>query len=819
MTLRRDPLLLPLAAFLGGILAARAWSFCWQDLAGVAAAAVLLWFLTHRAAILAFVAIAGAAVYEAHRPGRAPELTSEDNETLIVAGCVVDPPTPGAELLRFVIEIEPGARVRASLMPKAGEPRPDLRYGSVVELEARVRKPRNFGNPGSFDFNGYLARRAIYWTASARGVEKLRVVPGECGDRWRALWFGLRGEALRRIEALYGSNRYTGAMLAGMLIGDANAIERAWTEDFRRTGTYHTLVISGLHITVLAGSVLAVLRLCFIPLVWRLVAAGATAWAYALVTGLEAPVTRSAAGFTLFLIARFLFRRGRVLNLLAAVAFVYLAVDPQQLFEASFQLSFLAVAAIGALGIPLLDATSGLLAHALRGLADTERDAALPARVAALRVELRMLADAIGAPLWLLHGVRPLLFAYESFVISLCVQLALVLPLAAYFHRLSATSLVANVLVVPLLSFAVPVGFLAIVAEARWLADVAGWLLSTSQWIVSWHARWEPDWRIPDVPPALAFTFAAALASLAFSRWRRAAGATAAASLVMICVYPFVPAVAEGALEVTAIDVGQGDSLLTVFPDGTTLVVDGGGIPQFDSRSRVKLDIGEDVVSPYLWTRRFRRVDIVAMTHGHDDHSRGLAALIENFQPSELWTGVQPGSGVWLEVEAAARKHNVRVVRRNAGERMHFGGAEVEVLAPASAAVGSAAARNNDSLVLRVQHGRNRFLLTGDIEGAVEGAVDFGAAAVIKVAHHGSKTSTSEAFLDTVRPAFALISSGRYNSYGHPHPAVLERLTARHIQVLRTDELGLITFRSDGRRLMLETPGRERGVLPPILLD
>jgi competence protein ComEC len=259
----------------------------------------------------------------------------------------------------------------------------------------------------------------------------------------------------------------------------------------------------------------------------------------------------------------------------------------------------------------------------------------------------------------------------------------------------------------------------------------------------------------------------------------------------------------------TAVDVGQGDSLLVLFPDGKRLLVDGGGIPAFGHQSRSQLDIGEDVVAPYLWDRGIRAVDVVALSHGHEDHIGGLPALVSDFHPRELWTGATPDSPTWRTVRERAAGVGARIVPMETPRRFAFGGAEIEVLAPTPDYVPAEIPKNNDSLVLRVRYGKTTFLLTGDVERQIERRMldDNGVlhADVLKVAHHGSKTSSTEEFLSAVQPSFAVISDGFENSYGHPNRDVLERLREHHVVVLRTDEDGLISFLSDGRRLRVET--------------
>jgi competence protein ComEC len=844
----QDPLLAPFFALAGGVLAARFVPFTARELVyGMAALVVLAilgaWKGTPRvvlAAICTAVFLTGALTGVAHRAGPPPELDADGREVVILGGCVVEPSVFADDREQFTLELGPHARARVSLYWKPGETAPDLRYGQNVELEGKARRTRTFRNPGSFDYAAYLARQDIYWSASGSAAS-VRVLPGRCGSRfWKAV-FDLRTAALNRIEDLYRGNSYRTGMMQAILIGETSKLERVWTEHFRRTGTYHALVISGLHITVLAGFFLFLLRICFVPEPPALFLTMLSAWLYALVSGCQAPVMRPAAGFTLFVIARYFFRRPRMLNILAAIAGVIVALDPEEMFDTSFQLSFLSVGVIGALAAPLLERTSAPLGRGLRGLSEIDRDLHLEPRVARFRVELRLFAQTLslwtrmservclGAIGWALRGI---FYAYELVVLSAIIQFGLALPMAVYFHRLSITGLTANLLVVPLMSAVVPVGFVAIFTGLKFAAAIAAWMLDVSEAVARWHVRWEPEWRIPDPPLWLAVAFVGSLIVLAFLH-RRGAEATrrnalsfslrnlsvlsvSAVLLGLLIWHPFAPKVERGVFEMTAIDVGQSESLFLAYPDGKLMLLDGGGIQTNGGRRKPRLDIGEDVVSPYLWTRSIRRLDAIALSHPHEDHIGGLAAVVANFRPKELWIGSVADTPEWRRLYSEAVRCGVRIVHLELGQRFRYGGAGIEVLSPEHGHEPSAKAPNNDSLVLRLSYGKHSFLFTGDIEKRVEGelvAEGLSHSDVLKVPHHGSRTSSTEAFLAAVDPAFAVVSAGFENAYGNPHPDVIERLETRRTTVLRTDLAGLISFRSDGRRIRLETAGGGSGQL------
>lgn len=697
-----------------------------------------------------------------------------------------------------------------------------------------LRQTRNYQTPGAFDWEGYMRRQGIPFTGVIREPADVQALPGEADGDWRAGIDAFRGRLLSHLDRLYpeGAVADRRAILKAMLLGAGGWLSPATKSAFQESGTYHVLVVSGWNVAALA-----------LPLFWFLSRARIPKWLGALLTAgavvgfafladEEIPVVRAALMFLIYVLAQLFYREKALLNSIALAAMILLAISPSDLWDGGFQLSFVAVLVLAAVAVPLVQWTVTPYRLALRGLEGRERDRLFQPQQAQFRYDLRALLDFLCSPsrlgrrpwrwfrVGLSKGAYLPLWAAEGALFTVAMQVGFTLVTAGYFHRVTWSGIFANLLILPLASIVVPLGMAVLMASLVWwpLAELGavplGWSAAFLHWIAATMAQL--DWlnpRVPTPPAWVSLSFLALVALIAIlvarrSRWMLVPSAALICLCVILTVAPYPAQVARGRLVVTALDVGQGDCLLVTFPQGKTLLVDGGGVIPFPDSTTPRRDVGESVVSAYLWSRGIQRLDIVVLTHDHWDHFGGLMALFDNFRVGEFWIGPDPANRdmEWLRQRAAAS--GARIVRPRAGITRRMDGVEVQVLSP-PADWEPRRVSNNDSIVLRLGYANRHILLPGDVESRMESRlVKDGlplASEVLKVAHHGSKTSSTAAFLDRVRPRFGIVSVGAFGRFGHPHAQVLEGLRAAGIRLYRTDQDGTVTVSTDGNRMELDT--------------
>jgi len=734
-----------------------------------------------------------------------------------------------------------------------------LRSGDRLRGWAELSVLRNFQNPGALDRVAMLMRRGIFLGGRVKSPRVLEVIPRDCGSAWTDLVGSARDRLSAGAQVLKNEGRKTqAAVLESLLVGNYTDLDSTTREIFQNSGTYHVLVVSGLHVAWIAGVILGILRLLRMPRgASRLLTAGAI-FLYSNIVGSQASISRCLWMFGLYLIGEVLFRRAAPANIVLASAFLLLVLRPDWLFDSGFQLSFLSVIAICATALPAIEKAAEPLEpfqHAGESEALNLQSGVNRRFGRRLRFRCEILAEAVAdrcrlVPERLTLGVCRLAAragsAISSMVLISCsVQVWLEPVLAYYFNRLSWIAPLANLAIVPLSSAVLAAGMIdALTCRAfssfHGVTHAAGWLASLLLKITARVSAWPGAWqRCPTPPLGWVITGIVLLSMWHFLRRRRFWVPLLYVATLLVCLSRAidpVDALAEPgteasetsadrigsrALRLTFLDVGEGDSLVIRFPDSSVWLVDGGGIhrtPDEDEAS-VSFDVGEAVVSRYLWHYWIARLDCIVLSHPDQDHAGGVPAVLKNFRVEEFVYGETRSDPMLDRILETARERRTVARLTEAGNTVMHSGVGIRVLNPPGD--GAIRTTNDNSVVLRLEFGRFSALLTGDLEVAGETAVLSHSASLdsllLKASHHGSRHGSMEPFLNRVSPRWAVISVGRNNPFGHPAPEVLARLLRRGVRPLLTTDHGAVSFETDGIRYVLEsyTCGiLEKGLLP-----
>ncbi|MEO6392091.1 MAG: ComEC/Rec2 family competence protein [Pyrinomonadaceae bacterium] len=740
------------------------------------------------------------------------------------------------------------------------------RYGARMRVLVALKRVDNFRNPGVTLYTEFLDHRG----QDATGTIKHPGLIDRLDDGRVFLPLAWLYEMRQRLLAVV-VDRFdpeTAGVLAASMLGNRYYLSADTSERFRSGGTFHILIISGMHLTVIGIVVLWIVRRSTKSRWLQYLVPVAVVWGYAAAVGGESTIVRAALMFTAAGASFVLFRRSSSLNALGASALLLLLVRPSELFSPSFQLTFVAVLAIVGLAIPVLTRMKAIgswhpavatpnppvtprwLLTLSEALFWSERAWRVEQARSAWHCRLFKSPIALFLERWRIQ--RPLRWVFEGLFVSVCAQLALLPLLVIYFHRLAAVSLLLNLFVGILMALLTVVAFVSLIVSllSAHLATPFVFLTNKSNWLLTHvgdlflRSSWA-SWRLPEYSGPKGLIYLAYLGVLVIVgylifKWdpfklpavepktlvdhRRIshfAGLTTALLAIVIIGHPFSAPRPDGRLRLDYLDVGQGDSILVTMPDGRRILIDGGGQAQYGAPTalsdadpgtsfrRDERNIGESVVSEYLWYRGIDTVDLVIATHPDTDHIDGLNAVVRNFHVGAALVGTefrQDEDYIRFLDTLAGRRVPHYFVRRN--EVLQFGNATLEFLWPSGNVSGPDATTNNESVVTRVCLGKKCFLLTGDIESPTEqmlAAVPKTIACdVLKVAHHGSRTSTSEPFLTAAHPKVAVISVGLTSIFGHPHHEVVERLRDSGARVLTTGRSGTITISTDGNDLQVE---------------
>ena len=717
-----------------------------------------------------------------------PMTDPRQNQPLDIVGRVVTPVQHGPGRQTMLIEYQDGGGTIRIVRLVWRDPDETLYYGDRIVLRTKVRSPSGSMNPGGFDYAAYLERQGIEFTATVVGQGGVRIVESGA-ENWR--WFaGNRIDHWRakiRAAAVATLNQPALGIFLGIIIGERGYLQQDLQEWFMATGTVHLLSISGSHLGLVAMIVFwLVKRTCLLlpprPLLElsRVITPSRVAilvtWPivglYAWVAGAELATIRSLVMITLALVGLWLGHERPLNHAMAAAALLIVLHNPAALFDISFQLSFVSVF---------------MLVHT------------------AHRLE-RGNEDAVGGAYT--RGYTIVRHGWDAVVMSGSVTVATLPLVGLYFNQVPWMGVATNLLAVPFTgALLVPLGLLAAAWTVMTDSDhlIMGTVLHAVMTGLTEALRWcaeipGAEWHVaaPSIPVIIVFYVVLILSGMGRVPGRvRIVGGTVV--LLIVCWWVASPRMGLDGdrWRVTFLDVGQGDSAVLELPDGRTVVIDGG--TRYE-----RFDMGRGVVAPFLWNRGIHRIDHVIATHQQLDHVGGLIWLLRHMPVARYWdNGVERPEQFVRDLTAALVDEQIlRSTAVIGHDMLQSGLCRLTILNPSveagtdrSGQHPDGSSLNNQSIVSRLQCGAQSVLFAADIE--VDGLRRLGEegrqpVTVVKVPHHGARSSLDHEWIRQIRPRYAVISAGRANSYGHPTAAVLQAYAAEQVEILRTDRDGAI---------------------------
>src|SRR5579872_7103554 len=716
----------------------------------------------------------------------------DEGTMLVVEGHLVREAERFPGKMRLYVDVDGAAEEAASVRAARGVIRLTMlhpaafRFGDRVRFHGRIRFPRNFGDPGEFDYEAFMRREGI--DATMLAVKGNRGAEVEVLAHHRMFPESAIEDIRTHIAAFIDRNLDDPAAseMRALVIGDRGGIDEKMHETFGRTGLAHLLVISGLHLSMVGAAVFALIRIAMlmIPAIalrgWanKLAALGAAlaVTAYAAIAGHHVSTTRALIMVLAYMFALTIDRAREAIASLALACIIICIAIPGSSADVGFELSFASVLTI----------VLGMRRYAVW----LERRRADRVGIATSQVDLawEWALGYLAVSFWAMLGVAPLT--------------------ALYFNQFSIVGLVANAVVVPVMALGgAVIGLAAAVMSFVWMPPavallwIAGRFIIAGNLLAAWFAQWPMAWMRVFTPTAIEIALAYALMATwlmwpttAPSKWHRRVGwrhailASVALAIVIDAKWWLNDRYHDSDLRVTFLSVGEGDAAVVRFPGARVMVIDGGSAWQ-------DFDLGERVVARYLWSQKIMQVDWIALSHPDQDHFGGLDFVARNFSPDEFWTVAAENHDATYERLLATMyemKVPIRQVDR-ATPTKNIDGVRIEALNPRAMLTTS---RNNASMVLRLDASGASFLFTGDLEAAGEAALLDSSpnlqSTILKVPHHGSRSSSSPAFVEASHPKLAVISLGYRNRFHFPAPEVVDRYRSQGARILRTDEDGAI---------------------------
>ncbi|MCH8070172.1 MAG: DNA internalization-related competence protein ComEC/Rec2 [Candidatus Marinimicrobia bacterium] len=644
-----------------------------------------------------------------------------------------------------------------------------IEVGDIVNAEGFFQKFMPPRNPGEFDFSSFYQRRGI-WGLVFEDKSQDIVVVGEINSINKKI-----STLQIRIRNLFQEHvgGDAGNLLTALIVGLRDEIPKEIKDDFVDTGVIHVLAVSGLHVGYVLVILIVLVKIFRIPYGWNKIIIILLLMGYAVLTGGKSSVWRATLMASLFVIAPLFHRKSNLWNIIAVAALGLLIYKPDYLFDVGFLLSFSAVISI----VFFL----------------SQFEIILPKRLRVSEIQTPFLK-----------------YVFALFLVSVAAQIGTLPFTWSFFNRLPIISLIANVIIIPLIGVLVAMGF-AILLLGSWIPFVGG-ILGNSAWLVSQIIFFLTKFfsNVPFAYLELAtpsflqvFQYMALIGTLFFIfrvGWKNK-GVLACLLCANLFVLPW--SIEKKQLDVIFLDVGQGDAILVRVPtsDGLKTILIDAGMKSFSR------DMGERIVLPVLKHFGIKEVDVMVMSHPHSDHIGGVETLLKNITIHEVWdTFFDYQSHIYQRILKKIDQDSISYQRMKRGLwENSFEPAQIFILHPDSLYAATETSANNASIVFKLVYGQVSFLFVGDLEKeGDEEMLQFGQILktdVLKVGHHGSITSTTESFLNLVKPDYAVISVGDRNKFNHPSEIVLSRLKESGAEIYRTDIDHAIWFKSDGKRL------------------